>query len=216
MRNRESSWWRAREKLRSSNAERTDSKEGDQGGLVPLRDELLPALPASGTHGPFRGHRHLPHWFPVHRSARSQPALRIVRETQIDIAICEKPAQHRSFRETIKSESRSLLQEFQVIRRVMKHPNVPWYAKLVAGCSVCYVFSSVQFLPNFIPVVGQLDDVLVVTLGLKLLKNGSCPTSSQSAAPKMFRGRPCKAVYEVRAFSGSSAAVTPASYHSAL
>jgi uncharacterized membrane protein YkvA (DUF1232 family) len=98
-----------------------------------------------------------------------------VRETQIDIAICEKPAQHRSFREAIKSESRSLHREFQVIRRVMKHPDVPWHAKLVAGCSVCYVFGPIQFLPNFIPVVGQLDDVLVVTLGLKLLKRWVLP-----------------------------------------
>jgi len=68
-----------------------------------------------------------------------------------------------------------LLQQFQVVRRAMKHPDVPWYAKLVAGCSVCYVFSPIQVLPNFIPVVGQLDDVLVVTLGLKLLKRWVLP-----------------------------------------
>jgi uncharacterized membrane protein YkvA (DUF1232 family) len=47
---------------------------------------------------------------------------------------------------------------------------VPWYAKLVAACSICYVFSPVQLIPNFIPVIGQLDDVLVITLGLKVLK----------------------------------------------
>ena len=98
-----------------------------------------------------------------------------MRETEIDIVIPERPAQRRSFGQTLKWESRLLLQQFQVVRRAMKHPDVPWYAKLVAGCSVCYVFSPIQVLPNFIPVVGQLDDVLVVTLGLKLLKRWVLP-----------------------------------------
>jgi uncharacterized membrane protein YkvA (DUF1232 family) len=47
---------------------------------------------------------------------------------------------------------------------------VPWYAKLVAACSICYVFSPVQLIPNFIPLIGQLDDMLVITLGLRVLK----------------------------------------------
>ena len=47
---------------------------------------------------------------------------------------------------------------------------MPWYAKLVAACSVCYVFSPVQLIPNFIPLLGQSDDMQVITLGLKVLK----------------------------------------------
>jgi uncharacterized membrane protein YkvA (DUF1232 family) len=74
------------------------------------------------------------------------------------------------FGATLKMQSRFFLQQFQVIHRALRHPKVPWYAKLVAGCSVCYVFSPVQLIPNFIPVIGQLDDVLVITVGLKLLK----------------------------------------------
>jgi uncharacterized membrane protein YkvA (DUF1232 family) len=93
-----------------------------------------------------------------------------VRETEVGIEVRGKPAHHASVGETLQGHSRSLLRQFQVVRRAMRHPGVPWYAKLVAGCSVCYVFSPIQFLPNFIPVVGQLDDVLVITLGLKLLK----------------------------------------------
>jgi uncharacterized membrane protein YkvA (DUF1232 family) len=93
-----------------------------------------------------------------------------VKETQIDIAVCEKSTQHQSFGATLKSKSILILKQFQIIRRAMGHPDVPWYAKLVAGCSVCYVFSPIQLLPNFLPVVGQLDDVFVITVGLKLLK----------------------------------------------
>lgn len=52
----------------------------------------------------------------------------------------------------------------------MKHPQVPWYAKVVAGCAVLYVFSPIQIIPNFIPIIGQSDDVLVVSLGIRFLR----------------------------------------------
>src|SRR5258706_13419802 len=90
--NREPSWRRAREKFRSSNAERADSQEGDQGRLVPLRDELLSALPASGTHGPSRGYRHLHNWLPVYRSARDQLGRGAGIEVEIDIGSRERGA----------------------------------------------------------------------------------------------------------------------------
>jgi uncharacterized membrane protein YkvA (DUF1232 family) len=47
---------------------------------------------------------------------------------------------------------------------------VPWYAKLVAACAVLYVFSPIQLIPNFIPIIGQMDDVLVVGLGIRFLR----------------------------------------------
>jgi uncharacterized membrane protein YkvA (DUF1232 family) len=40
----------------------------------------------------------------------------------------------------------------------------------VAGCAVLYVFSPIQLIPNFIPIIGQIDDVLVVILVLKYLR----------------------------------------------
>jgi uncharacterized membrane protein YkvA (DUF1232 family) len=70
----------------------------------------------------------------------------------------------------LKKQSKFFLEQLQIICRAVRHPGVPWYAKLVAACSVCYVFSPIQLIPNFIPVIGQLDDVLVITLGLKLLR----------------------------------------------
>ena len=50
------------------------------------------------------------------------------------------------------------------------HPQVPWHAKAVAGCAVLYVVSPIQIIPNFIPIIGQMDDVLVVTMGMKYLR----------------------------------------------
>ena len=63
-----------------------------------------------------------------------------------------------------------LFKQFRIIRRAAVHPDVPWHAKLVCGCSVLYIVSPIQLIPNFIPVIGQLDDVLLITLSIKLLK----------------------------------------------
>ncbi len=72
--------------------------------------------------------------------------------------------------ETLKTPVRRFFQQFRVIRRALRHPKVPWHVKAVAGCAVLYVFSPIQLIPNFIPIIGQMDDVLVVSLGIKFLK----------------------------------------------
>jgi uncharacterized membrane protein YkvA (DUF1232 family) len=57
-----------------------------------------------------------------------------------------------------------------------RDPRTPWLAKLVAGLSAGYVISPIQLLPDWIPVVGYLDDLAVVSIGgwlvLKLMPRG--------------------------------------------
>ena len=48
---------------------------------------------------------------------------------------------------------------------VAKHPDTPWYAKLVAACTAGYLFSPVQIIPNYIPVIGMLGRCLNDLLG---------------------------------------------------
>lgn len=78
--------------------------------------------------------------------------------------------------EKLTSSARQLWRQFQFLRRALVHPGVPWYAKAVCGFGVAYVASPIQLIPNFIPVIGQLDDVLVIGLSIKLLKR-CCPAS---------------------------------------
>jgi uncharacterized membrane protein YkvA (DUF1232 family) len=59
--------------------------------------------------------------------------------------------------------------------RALVHPAVPWYAKLFCGCAALYVASPIQLIPNFIPIIGQLDDVLVIGLSIKFLKRSVPP-----------------------------------------
>jgi uncharacterized membrane protein YkvA (DUF1232 family) len=76
----------------------------------------------------------------------------------------------RALTERLKSSIRRFFKEFRVMRRALVHPRVPWYAKMVAGCAVAYVISPIQVIPNFIPIIGQMDDVLVVSLGIRFLR----------------------------------------------
>lgn len=64
---------------------------------------------------------------------------------------------------------RRIQKEAYVFYLVFKHPRTPWYAKLVAACSAGYLFSPIQLIPSFIPVIGFADDFLVLFLGAKLL-----------------------------------------------
>jgi uncharacterized membrane protein YkvA (DUF1232 family) len=76
----------------------------------------------------------------------------------------------------LKAAAKQLWKKFHTLRRALVHPGVPWYAKAVCGCALAYVASPIQLIPNFIPVIGQLDDVLVIALSLRLLKR-CCPAS---------------------------------------
>jgi uncharacterized membrane protein YkvA (DUF1232 family) len=68
-----------------------------------------------------------------------------------------------------KHQARRVHREAQVFYFALKHPRVPWYGKLVAACTAGYLFSPVQLIPSFIPVIGFADDFLVLFLGIKTL-----------------------------------------------
>jgi uncharacterized membrane protein YkvA (DUF1232 family) len=63
-----------------------------------------------------------------------------------------------------------LAQELSVLFAALKHPDVPWYAKACAAGAVAYDVSPVNLIPDCIPVLGQLDDLLVTMLGLALMR----------------------------------------------
>jgi uncharacterized membrane protein YkvA (DUF1232 family) len=47
-----------------------------------------------------------------------------------------------------------------------RHPGTPWAAKLLAAIVVAYAFSPIDLIPDFIPVLGYLDDLVIVPLGI--------------------------------------------------
>jgi uncharacterized membrane protein YkvA (DUF1232 family) len=66
----------------------------------------------------------------------------------------------------LKSYAKKLKQNLFVLYLSYKDSRVPWYAKFVAICVVAYAFSPIDLIPDFIPVLGYLDDLIIVPLGI--------------------------------------------------
>ena len=49
-----------------------------------------------------------------------------------------------------------------------RHPDTPWSAKLLAALVVAYAFSPIDLIPDFIPVLGYVDDLVLIPLGVYL------------------------------------------------
>lgn len=58
----------------------------------------------------------------------------------------------------------------------------PWYAKLLAGGVLLYLVSPVDLLPDAVPFLGQLDDLLIVPMGLWLARSMIPPHVLEDAA----------------------------------
>lgn len=47
----------------------------------------------------------------------------------------------------------------------IRHPATPWYAKVAAGAVVVYAASPLDLIPDFIPILGLVDDLVILPLG---------------------------------------------------
>ena len=58
--------------------------------------------------------------------------------------------------------------ETYAIYLAYRDPRVPWYAKVLIAFIVAYTFSPIDLIPDFIPVLGYLDDLVIAPLGIAL------------------------------------------------
>jgi uncharacterized membrane protein YkvA (DUF1232 family) len=68
----------------------------------------------------------------------------------------------------LRQRARALQAETHVLYLAARHPGTPWYAKLLVAGIVAYAFSPIDLIPDFIPVLGLLDDLLLIPLGIWL------------------------------------------------
>lgn len=66
----------------------------------------------------------------------------------------------------LKQWARGFKAEVYAVYLACKDPRVPWYARILAACVVAYAFSPIDLIPDFIPVIGYLDDLVIVPLGI--------------------------------------------------
>jgi uncharacterized membrane protein YkvA (DUF1232 family) len=68
-----------------------------------------------------------------------------------------------------KDRVKALKRETFTLYLACRHPRTPWYAKLLALLVVGYALSPIDLIPDFIPVIGYLDDLVLIPLGLMLV-----------------------------------------------
>lgn len=68
----------------------------------------------------------------------------------------------------LRSWARHLKRETHALYLACRDPRTPWYARVLAGAVAAYAFSPLDLIPDVIPILGYLDDLLLVPLGIAL------------------------------------------------
>ena len=74
-----------------------------------------------------------------------------------------------SWRETLRSTTDRLRREVHAVALACRDPRTPWYAKVTAAIVVAFAVSPIDLIPDFIPVIGYLDDAILIPLGIALV-----------------------------------------------
>ena len=69
----------------------------------------------------------------------------------------------------LKNWARLIKQDVHALYLASRDPRVPWYAKAMALVVTGYALSPIDLIPDFIPVLGYLDDLILVPLGILLV-----------------------------------------------
>ncbi len=68
----------------------------------------------------------------------------------------------------LKGWARQVKQDVVALWLAARDPRTPWPAKVAAGAVAAYALSPIDLIPDFIPVLGYLDDVIIVPIGILL------------------------------------------------
>ena len=94
----------------------------------------------------------------------------------------------------MRKRARRLKEEIYALYLAYRDPRTPWYARLFAAGVVAYAFSPIDLIPDFIPVLGFLDDLILVPLGivlaLRMIPTAVMAECRQRAAETLREGRP--------------------------
>jgi uncharacterized membrane protein YkvA (DUF1232 family) len=98
----------------------------------------------------------------------------------------------------LKERAKQLKTDIPAVFLALRHPRTPWTAKALAAVIVAYALSPIDLIPDFIPVLGYLDDALIlpllIALSIKLIPKNimdECREESKNiwagGKPKSFK-----------------------------
>ena len=92
-----------------------------------------------------------------------------------------------------KQQAKLLQNEIRALCIAYGDPRVPWYAKAFMAAVIGYAISPIDLIPDFIPVLGYLDDLIIVPAGIylaiKMIPRGIMDECRQKAASNPFSNR---------------------------
>jgi len=95
---------------------------------------------------------------------------------------------------TWTGRARALKRETYAVYLACRDPRVPWYGRVLAACIVGYAFSPIDLIPDFVPVLGYLDDLILIPLGIAFVLRAIPPEvmaeCREKAAIAMAGGKP--------------------------
>jgi uncharacterized membrane protein YkvA (DUF1232 family) len=128
-----------------------------------------------------------------------------------------------AFVDNWKRRARQLRTEVYALYLAYKDPRTPWYARILSALVVAYAFSPIDLIPDPIPVLGYLDDLVLIPLGvylaLRLIPPEVMAESRERARALMAEGKPVNkaaAVVIVLIWIGVAVIVGVVVYRSAL
>jgi len=68
----------------------------------------------------------------------------------------------------LRNWARSIKRDVLALWLAARDPRTPWYAKAVAASVAAYALSPIDLIPDFVPVLGYIDDLIIVPLGIML------------------------------------------------
>ena len=96
--------------------------------------------------------------------------------------------------EQLKGWARSLKTELYALYLAYRDPRVSWYARIVTVCVVGYAFSPIDLIPDPIPILGYLDDLIIVPIGIwlaiKLIPGDVLVECRERARNEIQKGKP--------------------------
>src|SRR5689334_16489329 len=102
--------------------------------------------------------------------------------------------QENTFIQRWKNRARTIKREVYTLYLAYRDPRTPWYGKAFAALVVAYAFSPIDLIPDPIPILGYLDDLVLVPLGVMIAVRLIPPvvmTESRVKAEEILRsGKP--------------------------
>ena len=101
----------------------------------------------------------------------------------------------------LKEKAKKLKTDIPAVFLALKRKETPWYAKIVAAIVIVYALSPIDLVPDFIPVLGYLDDIIIlpalIALTLKLIPKSVFLECQIQSEGMWQNGKPKKWYYAI-------------------